>query len=42
MNSGKYLYKISSEKKPQVAKKVSLSLIKLFIFILETSIKVYK
>jgi hypothetical protein len=44
MNSGKYLYKISGEKKAQINKKVNVRkfyIINNYFIIIETAIKIY-
>ena len=45
MNSGKYLYKVSAEKKMQITKKVNVSnndvIVWLILLFIETSIEIY-
>ncbi len=44
MNSGKYLYKVTGEKKPQITKKVNVRnifIINNFFNYTETAIKIY-
>ena len=45
MNSGKFFYKVPTEKKTQIAKKANVSIIILIynknIFFIETTIKIY-